>query len=58
MIQPGTALKSTEEPYHRCVVISDPQSNGGQVVLVRFDYRPYIAPVKEYQADFNTKIPA
>jgi hypothetical protein len=35
MIQPGTALKSTEEPYHRCVVISDPQSNGGQVVLVR-----------------------
>lgn len=35
MIQLGTALKSTEYPYHRCVVISDPQANGGQVVLVR-----------------------
>lgn len=35
MIQPGTALKSTEYPYHRCVVLSDPQANGGQVVLVR-----------------------
>jgi mRNA-degrading endonuclease toxin of MazEF toxin-antitoxin module len=35
MIQLGTALKSTEEPYHRCVVLSDPQANGGQVVLVR-----------------------
>lgn len=35
MIQLGTALKSTEYPYHRCVVLSDPQANGGQVVLVR-----------------------
>ena len=35
MIQLGAALKSTEYPYHRCVVLSDPQSNGGQVVLVR-----------------------
>lgn len=35
MIHPGTALKSTEYPYHRCVVLTDPQSNGGQVVLVR-----------------------
>jgi hypothetical protein len=35
MIQLGTALKSTEYPFHRCVVLSDPQSNGGQVVLVR-----------------------
>jgi hypothetical protein len=35
MIRLGTALKSTEFPYHRCVVISDPQGNGGQVVLVR-----------------------
>ena len=35
MIQFGTALKSTEYPYHRCVVLSDPQSNGGQIVLVR-----------------------
>jgi hypothetical protein len=35
MIRLGTALKSTEPPYHRCVVISDPQINGGQVVLVR-----------------------
>ncbi len=35
MIQLGTAVKSTEYPYHRCVVLSDPQANGGQVVLVR-----------------------
>jgi hypothetical protein len=35
MIQLGTALKSQEPPFHRCLVISDPQTNGGQVVLVR-----------------------
>lgn len=35
MIQLGTALKSQEPPFHRCLVISDPQSNGGWVVLVR-----------------------
>ncbi len=35
MIQLGTALKSTEYPYHRCVVLSNPEANGGQVVLVR-----------------------
>lgn len=35
MIALGTALKSTEHPYHRCVVLSDPVTNGGQVVLVR-----------------------
>ena len=35
MIRLGTALKSTEYPYHRCVVLSDPQASGGQVVLVR-----------------------
>jgi hypothetical protein len=35
MIRLGTALKSTEYPYHRCVILSDPQNNGGQVVMVR-----------------------
>ena len=35
MIRLGTALKSQEPPFHRCLVISDPQANGGQVVLVR-----------------------
>ncbi len=35
MIRLGTALKSVEYPFHRCVVLSDPQANGGQVVLVR-----------------------
>ena len=35
MIQLGTALKCTEPPFHRCVVLSDPQANGGHVVLVR-----------------------
>jgi hypothetical protein len=35
MIQFGTALKTTEFPYHRCVILSDPQTNGGFVVLVR-----------------------
>jgi hypothetical protein len=35
MIRFGTALKSREPPFHRCLVISDPQNNGGQVVLVR-----------------------
>ena len=35
MIQLGTALKSQEPPFHRCLVLSDPQANGGLVVLVR-----------------------
>jgi hypothetical protein len=35
MIRLGTALICQEPPFHRCLVISDPQSNGGQVVLVR-----------------------
>lgn len=35
MIGLGTALKIKEPPFHRCLVISDPASNGGQVVLVR-----------------------
>ena len=35
MIGLGTALKSLEPPFHRCLVVSDPQANGGQVVLVR-----------------------
>ncbi|MCX6929599.1 MAG: hypothetical protein NT154_41245 [Verrucomicrobia bacterium] len=35
MIRLGTALKAKEPPFHRCLVISDPQTSGGQVVLVR-----------------------
>lgn len=35
MIRLGTALKSQEPPFHRCLVLSDPQANGGMVVLVR-----------------------
>jgi hypothetical protein len=35
MIGLGTALKSQEPPFHRCLIISDPQKNGGQIVLVR-----------------------
>src|SRR5437588_12723460 len=35
MIQLGTALRSNEPPFHRCLVLSDPPANGGQVVLVR-----------------------
>ena len=35
MIQLGTALKCLAPPFHRCLVISDPQTNGGHVVLVR-----------------------
>lgn len=35
MIGLGTALKSSEYPHHRCVVLSDPMRNGGHVVLVR-----------------------
>lgn len=34
-LQLGTALKCRQEPYHRCLIVSDPQGNGGQVVLVR-----------------------
>ena len=34
-LQLGTALKCCQEPYHRCVVASDPQNNGGIVVLLR-----------------------
>jgi hypothetical protein len=35
MIRLGTALKSQEPPFHRCLVLSDPQANGGYIVLVR-----------------------
>jgi hypothetical protein len=35
MIRLGTALKSQEPPFHRCLVISDPETSGGQIVLVR-----------------------
>ncbi len=35
MIRLGTALKSSSEPFHRLLVISDPETNGGQIVLVR-----------------------
>ena len=35
MIQLGTALKINEPPFHRCLILSDPATNGGQVVLVR-----------------------
>jgi hypothetical protein len=32
---PWPGVKSQEPPFHRCLVISDPQANGGHVVLVR-----------------------
>jgi hypothetical protein len=35
MIRLGTALKSQEPPFHRCLVLSDPHATGGMVVLVR-----------------------
>lgn len=35
MIRIGTALKSQEPPFHRCLVLSDPHDTGGMVVLVR-----------------------
>lgn len=35
MIRLGTAFKSSSEPFHRLLVISDPETNGGQIVLVR-----------------------
>ena len=35
MIPFGTALKSREHPFHRMVILSDPVTNGGWVVLVR-----------------------
>src|SRR5882724_1647792 len=35
MIRLGSALKSQEPPFHRCLVLSEPQTNGGHVVLVR-----------------------
>jgi len=35
MIQLGAAFKINESPFHRCLVISDPSSNGNHVVLVR-----------------------
>ena len=31
----GTALKCRQEPFHRCLILSDPPSNGGYIVLVR-----------------------
>ena len=31
----GTALKCRQEPYHRCLILSDPPKNGGYIVLVR-----------------------
>lgn len=35
MIRFGTSVKSREHPFHRMVVLSDPEANGGWVVLVR-----------------------
>ena len=35
MIRLGTALKCQEPPFHRCLIISNPQTNEGQIVLVR-----------------------
>ncbi len=35
MIRLGTAIKSKEPPHHRCLILSDPETNGGQVVPVR-----------------------
>ena len=35
MIRLGSALKCMEYPYHRCLIISDPERNGGIVLLVR-----------------------
>ncbi len=35
MIAFGAAFKSAEYPFHRCVVLSDPATNGGHLVLVR-----------------------
>lgn len=34
-IRLGTALKCRQEPFHRCLIVSDPQRNGGYVVLLR-----------------------
>jgi hypothetical protein len=31
----GTALKCRQEPYHRCVIVSEPEENGGYIVLLR-----------------------
>lgn len=31
----GTALKCRQPPYHRCLILSDPENNGGYIVLVR-----------------------
>lgn len=31
----GAALKCRQEPYHRCLILSDPDTNGGYIVLVR-----------------------
>jgi hypothetical protein len=31
----GTALKCRQEPYHRCLIVSNPEQNGGYVVLLR-----------------------
>ena len=35
MIRLGTALKCTDAPFHRCLILSDPENNGGQALLVR-----------------------
>ena len=31
----GAALKCRQEPYHRCLILSEPENNGGCIVLVR-----------------------
>ncbi len=35
MAEPAPPQKSTEDAFHRLVVLSDPYNNGGHVVLVR-----------------------
>jgi hypothetical protein len=64
MIRLGTALKSKEPPHHRCLVISDPQANGGQVVLVRLttddgtwpDRECILTPVDWSELDHNSTV--
>ena len=60
----GTALKCRQEPYHRCLILSDPQTNGGYIVLVRIttddgkwrDRDCILAPAEWSELDHNSTV--
>ena len=60
----GTALKCRQDPYHRCLILSDPLTNGGYIVLVRVttddgkwrDRECVLTPAEWVELDHNSTV--